>query len=353
MLSNAAVKAARPRSRAYKMFDERGLHLFVAPTGLRAWRLKYRFEGREKLLSIGRWPELQLVEARARADEARDLIAQGADPAIAAKKPTAIVTFEGVARDWHALQREHWTDRHAEDVLDSLARDIFPEFGPEPIDGVSSPMVLRALRLVEARGAVETARRLRQRISAVFAFGISEGLADKDPAAIVEKALKPKGREGRQPALLELDQAQQLLAAAERAGGPPIIRLASRFLALTAVRMPYADFIRRYDRAGMLFYLDPPYWNCETDYGAGVFDRADFDRLAAQLATIAGKFIVSINDTPGVRAAFSAFHMQEVETTYSISAGAAGKAKRVGELIITNFPLDDASRAGLGAEGRS
>jgi integrase len=237
MLTNAAVKAARSQSRAYKMFDERGLYLFIAPSGLRAWRLKYRFEGREKLLSIGRWPELQLADARVRADEARALLAQGEDPAIAAKTPAAIVTFESVARDWHALQVEHWTDRHAADVLASLARDILPEFGAEPIEGISTPMVLRALRLVEARGAIETARRLRQRISAVFAFGISEGLVDKDPAAIIARALKPKGREGRQPALLDLDQARALLAAADRAGGPPTVRLASRFLALTAVRM--------------------------------------------------------------------------------------------------------------------
>lgn len=118
-------------------------------------------------------------------------------------------------------------------------------------------------------------------------------------------------------------------------------------------QLPYADFIRRYDRPGMLFYLDPPYWNCEDDYGAGVFDRADFDRLAALLGGIAGKFVVSINDTPGVRAAFAAFDMAEVDTTYSISTATAGGAKRAGELIITNFALDGAAHATLGAKGRS
>jgi DNA adenine methylase len=132
-----------------------------------------------------------------------------------------------------------------------------------------------------------------------------------------------------------------------------LMALRDRLAPVVIEQLPYGEFIGRYDRPGMLFYLDPPYWNCEGDYGAGVFDRADFDRLAAQLATIAGKFIVSINDTPGVRAAFSAFAMQEVETSYSISSAATGKAKRAGELLITNFRLDDASRAVLGAEGRS
>lgn len=113
-------------------------------------------------------------------------------------------------------------------------------------------------------------------------------------------------------------------------------------------RLPYADFIRRYDRAGMLFYLDPPYWNCEDDYGAGVFDRADFERLADQLAGIRGKFLLSINDTAGARAVFSPFHMRDVDVTYNIATAATGSGKKVGELLIANFPFDGAVGAALG-----
>ncbi|MFD1103738.1 DNA adenine methylase [Sphingobium olei] len=111
-------------------------------------------------------------------------------------------------------------------------------------------------------------------------------------------------------------------------------------------RLPYGDFIRRYDRAGMLFYLDPPYWNCEEDYGAGVFDRADFERLAEQLLGIRGKFLLSINDTPGARAVFSPFHMRGVGVTYTVASGT--NATRAGELLIANFPLDEAAGAVLG-----
>lgn len=114
-------------------------------------------------------------------------------------------------------------------------------------------------------------------------------------------------------------------------------------------RLGYADFIRRYDRAGMLFYLDPPYWNCERDYGADVFGRDDFERLAEQLGGIAGKFILSINDTTGARAVFSSFHMRRTDVSYSIATAATGKAKRVGELIIANFPLDSAAGEELGS----
>lgn len=150
------------------------------------------------------------------------------------------------------------------------------------------------------------------------------------------------GVDSRAPARFNLARLRAMLGAIRDRLQPVIIE-----------QLPYADFIRRYDRPGMLFYLDPPYWNCEDDYGAGVFDRADFDRLAALLGGIAGKFIVSINDTPGVRAAFAAFDMAEVETTYSISTATAGGAKRAGELIITNFALDCAAHATLGAKGRS
>ncbi|BBF70174.1 tyrosine-type recombinase/integrase [Sphingomonas bisphenolicum] len=236
MLSNAAVKAARPKPRAYKMFDERGLFLFVAPTGLRAWRMRYRIDGREKLLSLGQWPDVQLVDARDRAEEARGLLVQGMDPSV--KKVTVqICTFESVARQWHALHRERWTDRHADDVIGSLESNVLSDIGALPIGAISAPAILQVLRDVEARGSIETARRIRQRISAVFSFAIAEGLVDHDPAALVARALRPAPIARRQPAMVDIDQARALIVACDRAGGPPIVRLASRFLALTAVRM--------------------------------------------------------------------------------------------------------------------
>lgn len=235
-LSNAAVKAARPSSRAYKKFDERGLFLFVKPNGLKSWRLRYRIDGREKLLTIGQWPDVQLINARDRAEEARGLIAQGVDPS-ATKVAVQICTFESVARQWHSVQLERWTDRHAADVIDSLARDVFPDIGAMPIGAIGAPAVLQVLRDVEARGSIETARRIRQRISAVFSFAIAEGLVDQDPASVVSRALRPAPIARRQPAITDLEELRKLLAACERAGGLPIVRLASRFLALTAVRM--------------------------------------------------------------------------------------------------------------------
>lgn len=150
------------------------------------------------------------------------------------------------------------------------------------------------------------------------------------------------GVDSRAPARFNLAKLRASLAAIRDRLQPVIIE-----------RLPYADFIRRYDRAGMLFYLDPPYWNCEGDYGAGVFERADFERLAEQLRGIRGQFLLSINDTPGARAVFSSFAMRKVDVTYTVSSAATGKDMKAGELLIANFPLDGAAGAALGIDAPS
>jgi DNA adenine methylase len=114
--------------------------------------------------------------------------------------------------------------------------------------------------------------------------------------------------------------------------GPLLADVAARLSGVIIENLPFADLIKRYDAPETLFYLDPPYWGSENDYGTGAFTRADFRRLAEILAGIAGKFVLSINDTPEVRSIFAGFDMAEVDLTYSISRGAP---KTVGELIIT------------------
>ncbi len=118
---------------------------------------------------------------------------------------------------------------------------------------------------------------------------------------------------------------------------PLLAEIHDRLQSVVIERLPYADFIRRYDREGALFYLDPPYWACETDYGPGVFSRADFAQLAEQLAGIKGKFLMSLNDNEGVRECFGRFHIAPIATTYTIGA----KARTAGEVLISNYPLAD------------
>jgi DNA adenine methylase len=136
------------------------------------------------------------------------------------------------------------------------------------------------------------------------------------------------GVDAKRPARFDLTKLEPMLADVHE-----------RLAPVTIERLNYAAFIRRYDHEGALFYLDPPYWDCETDYGEGVFDREDFARLADELARIRGNFILSINDTLGARKTFGEFLIAEVEVNYSIATAAAGGPKRVRELIISNRPL--------------
>lgn len=250
MLTDADVRKAAARDKPYKMADAGGLFLYVAPTGLKSWRMKFRLHGKEKLLTFGPYPEVKLAEARDRRDAARRQIREHNDPSGARKRAqqakeeekaaqAKLVTFEAAARTWHELQLGRWAPVHANDVITSLERDVFPAIGGRPLASVDSPMILKALRVVEDRGAIETAKRLRQRISAVFCYAISEGILPAgaaDPAAVVGKALKPLPKKGKQPAIIDVDEARGVLIAAEASGASPITKLASRLLALTQSR---------------------------------------------------------------------------------------------------------------------
>jgi integrase len=235
MLTNAAVKAATPRSRAYKLADERGLFLFVTPTGLKSWRMKCRYQGRELLLTFGRYPDVTLAQARARCDAARMAIAAGEDPR-GDRAAASTDTFEAVARVWHAARIDRWSAVHAGDVLASLERDVFPAIGAKRLAEIDEGGVLELLERVEARGCVETARRLRQRIDGVFRFARRRRLVSHNPADVADElAVRPPARP--MPALTDVDDCRALFAACERAGGVPIVRRAARFLALTVPRL--------------------------------------------------------------------------------------------------------------------
>lgn len=234
MLSNAAVKAARPRARPYKIYDDRGLSLHVAPTGTKSFRLRFRFAGAEQVLTIGQWPDLSLQDARDRADAARAQLGRGEDPRAAAV--VRVRTFEAAARAWIKHACAGWSAVHAGDVLASLEADVFPAIGATELGAVDTPAVVEALRAVEARGAIETARRLRQRISAVYELAMSEGWCAANPAAVTRRALAAAPARQQHPALTDPAEARALLAAAELVDAGDAAKLASRFLALTAVR---------------------------------------------------------------------------------------------------------------------
>lgn len=240
-LSDAAIRKAQQREQPYYLSDGRGLGLFVAPSGAKLWRFRYVFGGKDRTLTIGQYPTLGLAGAREARDVARQQVREGRDPAEVleearqAKEKEVADTFEVVAREWHEKQKSQWVPRHAADVLDSLVKDAFPTLGASPIKALTPPKVLEALRKIEDRGAIETAHRVRQRMSAVFVYAIASGRAEADPAAIVQKALAPI-RKGRFPAITDLEKVREMLRRVEATPAYPVTKLAMRLIALTAIR---------------------------------------------------------------------------------------------------------------------
>lgn len=241
MLTDVAVRKAKAGEKPFRLVDAGGLHLFVTTAGGKLWRMRYKIDGREKLLSIGVYPQLSLAEAREARDEAKAELKAGRDPGVtkkvraASREESRQNTFEIIAREWYDLQRPTWTETHAYDVMRSFERDVFPVLGDVPIRDLTPTTVLGELRKIEKRPAVETARRIRQRMSAVFVFAIASGRADADPAAIVQGAMAPLVR-GRQPAVTDLDAAREIIKRVDQTPGQPITKLALRILAMTALR---------------------------------------------------------------------------------------------------------------------
>lgn len=195
-LPDLAVRAAKPAERPFKLSDARGLFVLVTPAGGKLWRLKYRFGGKEKLLSFGKYPDVSLKEARARCEEARKLLTIGVDPS--EKRKIDSHSFEAVAHLWFAKRRPSLVPAYAKVVWRSLETDALPAIGARPIDEIRPPEVLAMLRKIEARGALETLKRVRQRCSDVFSFAIAAGLrTSENPVIGLEKALQTKKAEHR------------------------------------------------------------------------------------------------------------------------------------------------------------
>jgi integrase len=196
-LSAVEVRNAKPKAKPYKLSDEKGMYLEVTPTGGRYWRLKYRHQGKEKLLALGVYPDVSLAQARASRDEARKLIAQDIDPsaarqeAKAAKLMAAASSFEAVAREWHEKFSPTWAVTTRGKILRALDLDVFPAIGKKPIAEITAPIVLACLRKIEHRGTIFTAHKARQYIGQVFRYAIATGRAERDPAADLRGALSP------------------------------------------------------------------------------------------------------------------------------------------------------------------
>lgn len=239
-LSETTVRMAKPRLKAYRLADANGLYVEVAPNGSRYWRLKYRFDGKEKRLALGVYPVVSLAKARDDAREARRLLNDGIDPSVRKKervreaKLATANSFEAVAREWHEIMRPKWTPHHAKNVIESLEQDIFPAIGNRPIAELKAPKILDALRKIERRGAIDIAQRVRQRCGAVFAYAIGTGFAETNPVAAMKGIFLTRRKEPRK--MLPRDELPEFLRKLREHNGDRMIVLALRFIIQTMVR---------------------------------------------------------------------------------------------------------------------
>ena len=239
-LTDTKARNAKPKSKQFKIFDTEGLFLLVSPAGGKWWRFKYRFGGKEKLISLGTYPEVSLAQARGKRDEARKQIADGIDPSQARKalKESTVLnenTFEVVAREWHSNFNQTWTKGHAKTIKGRLELNVFPWIGDRPIIEIKAPDLLMVLRRIESRGAIETAHRVRAICGQVFRYAVATGRAERDPAADLKGALPPV-KPKHHAALIEPDKVGGLLRAIDGYQGSFVTKCALQLAPLLFVR---------------------------------------------------------------------------------------------------------------------
>lgn len=239
-LTDVAIRNAKPRSKAYKVSDGKGLFLQVQPNGSRLWRYAYRFDGKQKLLALGAYPETGLSEAREKHREAHKQVGNGIDPSEAKKETrrtrqlNAANSFESVAREWHETKCHTLQPRYAGFVLRRLEADVFPKLGERPIRDITPPELLAVIKVIEKRGALEVAQRALKACGQIFMYGIATGRADRNPAADLQGALKTAKKENF--AHLQENELPEFLQKLETYQGMRQNQLAVKLLLLTFVR---------------------------------------------------------------------------------------------------------------------
>ena len=242
MLTDLAIRKAKPREKGYKIADERSFFLFISPTGAKSFRWKYAYAGKEKVLTFGQWPDITLTRARELVTVARGVLAEGHDPGVlkrqtfAARITENATTLEQITREWHGKQATRWTKIQAAAVIRSLERDIFPSLGSSPIASINVSQLRSVLSEIESRGAIETAHRIRRRLDNVWTYAIATDRAKKNPAEQLKGTLTTFSRSNKQPAALTIEAARHVYKTASAYPAAMETRSCFQFQALTAVR---------------------------------------------------------------------------------------------------------------------
>jgi len=240
-LTDKEIRTAKPKDKQYKMFDGQGLFLLVKPSGSKGWRLKYRYYGREKQLSLGPYPTVSLADAREKRDTALKQLDKGLDPSLAkkaakqAKEELLANTFQKLAEEWYCQQ-----DTLAETTKYLLWRrlklDVFPVIGKIPVSELTPRLILEGvLRPMEKRGVNEMTHRTKSLISRIFRYGVACGYVERDITADLRGALKPVKKQ-HHAAITDPDKVGQLLRAIDEYDGSFVVKCALKLAPLFFVR---------------------------------------------------------------------------------------------------------------------
>lgn len=243
MLTDTAIRKAKlpTGAKRERLFDGLGLYLELAPNGGKWWRLKYRWAGKEKRLSLGTYPETTLADARAARDAARKLLREGRDPGAArkaeklARAASAADSFEAIAWEWHAKFSPTWSPSNVARIRRLLKKDVLPYLGSRPVTEITAPELLAVLRRIEARGALESAHRARVYSGVIFRYAISTGRLQRDVSSDLRGALPPM-RNGHFAAATNPDELGALLRMLDGYHGSPVVRAALLLAPLVFVR---------------------------------------------------------------------------------------------------------------------
>lgn len=251
MLTDKQVKSFKPETTDKKKSDAQGLYLLVKKNGSKLWQMAYRFNGKQKVLSLGAYPLISLADARQGRDNAKREIADGIDPNVSKQQRKAqqakqsTNTFENISREWWNTYKDGWTEKHSNDVISSLEKKIYPYLGSVVIKNITTPLIFEILKKIQDQGAIETAQRIRQRIEAVFNYAIAKGVfTESNPASCLKGALKKPIRKRKQPSLSNLEDLKAMMMVVDKQGSHPVTKLAYRFLSIVGTRPSEAREMR-------------------------------------------------------------------------------------------------------------
>lgn len=239
-LTARQISTAKPTEKPYKLSDGGGLYLLVNPNGSRYWRMKYRYAGKEKLLSIGVYPDVTLAEARDKRTQAKRILAAGDDPSEVkqaereAKNLAVNNSFELLALEWHEHKKPNWSSGYADDILEYLRKDIFPYIGKKAITDIKPMTMLSVLKKMEDRGVLDKLKKTRQACRQIFTYAIITGRAEFNPVTDLAGVLKtPKQQHF--PHLMPT-QIGPFIHAVNTYSGSKVTRIATLLLMYTSVR---------------------------------------------------------------------------------------------------------------------